>query len=208
MQAVLYGLADLGPSVAVLLAVGGLTFGLLGWRIIRYVAVVDALLISLWLRAGLERMGDNGEKVLLVRGLTLVLAIVLPWLAWRYHRCAVALLGGAVWFLLPQCLLAGTGTPLIVGVLIGVLACGVAMAMHLTLGREAAVVTTGVHGAFLCLAALAAVSADPRSHGGRLFDALSSHALLLPIVALVFSTIMIVLQWTDLTGEREPRGVT
>ncbi len=204
MYKALFQLESLGPNVAVVLAAVGLMFGLFGWRIIRYLVVVDALLIALLVGGLLEGMKDSAEMVVLVQASTFLLAIGLPWLAWRYHRGAIAAMGGAVWFFLPQVMLVGSGTPLLVRLLLGGVGCVLAMALHLTLYREAAVLTSGLHGGWLCLAAFLIASADPLSFGRQLAYALSGHALLLPLVALLISTIMIAMQWADLDRTMEP----
>ena len=204
MQNVLSRLGDMGPSVAVLLIAGGLTFGLFGWRMVRYLVVADALVAALLCWAVLDGMKDGAEKVILARVVTLGLAIGPPWLAWRCHRIAIAAVGGAIWFFLPQCMLADTDVPLLVRGLLGLVGGSLASAAHLTLRREAAVVTTGLHGGWLCLAAFVVVAADPQSFGRHLLDALSSHALWLPLVAIVLSAIMISLQWADMTRSMDP----
>ncbi len=204
MQAELTNLSNLGPNVAVLMATGGLTFGMFGWRAIRYLAVIDALLIGLLIGIGFFNAETSPLQSLVTRSAALVMVLGLPWLAWRFHRASIVLLGGAVGFAVSFTLLTGCGMPATVVVLAAGLTCTLAVTFHLTLRQEAAIVTTGLHGGYLCLAALIVASADPRSFGARLLDMLSYHDLLIPSIGLVLSAILIFYQWADLQQSLDP----
>lgn len=206
METILAGFGEMGPTIAIVFVAGGLTFGLFGWRMIRYLVVIDAFLVALLLGAAVERLGGIGTQVQFVQALTLAMAVALPWLAWRYHRGALATLGGAVWFFLPMCMLVGTGVPVIVRVLLGAVGCVLAMAMHVTVRREAAVVTSGLQGGWFCLAALIIVSTDARSFGRGFLDTMNDHTMLMPLVGVVFSAILIAMQWADMERGLQPSG--
>ncbi|MBN2561099.1 MAG: hypothetical protein JXQ75_09235 [Phycisphaerae bacterium] len=196
-----------GPSVAVVLMAGGLMFGLFGWRLVRCLAVLDALVVAVlsgFVLRDLDFLPGVGVPTWAVGAF---LAVGLSWIAWRFPNWAAVAMSGAVGFLLPQMLLDSGAVPLLVRVLVGALACGLAMALHLALRNEAAVVVTGLHGGWLCLAALVAVAADPGGFGGQFLELLASYTLLLPLVGMVFSAILIALQWADMERTVNPTGI-
>lgn len=206
IRLILCELAQLGPTGAVMLAMAGLVYGLFGWRIVRYLVIADALFAGLLLGSAMEGAKARGfvPEYLPVMLCTVLVAAGFVWLAWRFPRWAVVCMGGVVGFLMMQVLTMCGELPPTVGILLGAVGAAGVMAMQLTLFKQSAVVVTGLHGGWLCVAALAACSARPQGFGGILLHALYNHTTLVPMFALVFSAILIAVQWADL--ERDTDG--
>ncbi len=205
MQSVIPLLAGLNAGVAMLLILLAIVYGLFGWRVVRYLSVVDAVGIAILLAIALKSIEDRAATALpWVVGAGVCL-IALPYLAWRFSHCAVILMCGATGFLVVQIPLFGSQSPGSVVLLLGLVGAGLAIAMGLSMSREAAVVLTGLHGGAFIIGALAVLSSEHGSLAGRLFDLLATgHAAVLPAVALCLSIILITLQWADLQREVDP----
>lgn len=205
MQSLVARLVELGPDGAVLLALAGLVCGLFGWRIVRYLAIADAVLVAVFV--GVLTRTDADEAALAglpLARFSLVILLGLPWLAWRFPRWAVGIMGGTVTCLVVLALSTEFDLPLSVCLLLGFLAGGLTLALHLTLHRQTAVVVTGLQGGWLCTAAMIAASSDPRSFGWLLFAAIHEDLCLFPLLAMVFSAMLIALQLTDLEQSANP----
>jgi hypothetical protein len=205
MQSLIPLLVGLNASVAMLLVLLAVVYGLFGWRVVRYLSVVDAIGIAILFACALKNIEERAATVLpRVVGAGVCL-IALPYLAWRFSRCAVILMCGAAGFLLIQIPLVGLHSPGAVALLLGLVGAGLAIAMRLSMSREAAIVLTGLHGGWFIIAALAVLSSEHGSIAANLFDLLATgHAAILPAVALCLSTILITLQWADLDREVDP----
>jgi hypothetical protein len=205
MESFVARLIELGPSGAVLLALAGLVCGLFGWRIVRYLAVVDAVVAAVCIGVLMRTDADEATFAgLPLARFSLVIVLGLPWLAWRFPRWAVGIMGGTIACLVVLALLTEFDLPLSVCLLLGFLAGGLALGLHLTLYRQTAVVVTGLQGGWLCTAAIVAASADPRSFGWLLFSAIDENLCLFPLIAMVFSFMLIALQLTDLEQSANP----
>ncbi len=205
MHSFLARLTELGPSSAVLLALAGLVCGLFGWRIVRYLAVADACLVAVLVGAFLRSDVDESAFAgLPVARMSMVVLLGLPWLAWRFPRWAVGIMGGTVAFLVVHIMLIEFDLPLSVCLLLGLLAGGLTLGMHLTLYQQTAVVVTGLQGGWLCTAAIVAASSDPRSFSWLISSAIHDNVGLFPLLAMVFSLMLIALQLTDLEQSASP----
>ena len=205
MQAVFARLGQLDPDIAILLIFIGLVYGLFGWRIVRYLAFADACFIALILTLGLLEMEGRSTYYLPTFPLATVLLIGLPWLAWRFSRWAVGIMSGAVGFLIIQMLLTDSQTPLFARLAIGVVGASLAMALKVTLTRETAIVVTGLHGGWLCVAALSILAVSPDSFAGQFFNTLyHTNAMLIPLLAISLSAILIAVQWADMERDLNP----
>ncbi len=207
IRAILCELAQLGPSGAVMLVMAGLVYGLFGWRIVRYLVIADALFAGLLLGSALHGAKARGlvPEYLPVVLCTGLVAIGFVWLAWRFPRWSIVCMGGIVGFLMMQVFTMCGDLPPSVGILLGVIGAGGVMAMQLTLFKQSTVVVTGLHGGWLCVAALAAFAAKPQGFGGVLLHALYNHTVLVPMFAVVFSAILIAVQWADLERDADGR---
>lgn len=205
MQAVFTRLGQLDPDVAVILVFAGLVYGLFGWRIVRYLAFTDALVIAIILALAIFETDTRLSYLLPAFPVATVLLIGLPWLAWRFSRWAVAIMCGVAGFLIVQIVLMQYETPLAIRLALGFLGAGMVMAMKMTLTRETAIIVTGLHGGWLFMAALAIMAVQTDSLPGRLFNSLYyTHALLVPIVATCLSGILIAVQWADMERDMNP----
>lgn len=205
MQSVVSMLAGASAGVALLLILLAIVYGLFGWRVVRYLSVVDAVGIAILFAYALKSIGERAGGVLPWTVGAGVCLIALPYLAWRFSHCAVILMCGAAGFLLVQIPLIGSQPPAAVALLLGLLGAGLAVAMRVSMSREAAIVLTGLHGGCFIIAALAVLSSGHGSLAAGLFDLLwTGPTAALPAVALCFSTILIMLQWADLEREVDP----
>ena len=114
MQAVFARLGQLDPDIAVLLVIAGLIYGLFGWRIVRYLAFTDALVMGIILALGVFEYDKRAAYLLPAFPVATVLVIGLPWLAWRFARWSVAIMCGVAGFLVVQIVLMQYETPLAV----------------------------------------------------------------------------------------------
>jgi len=194
----------LGSDASLFFIMAGLIYGLLGWRLVRYLAVVDAIVLGVLgatMLSDLDFLRGSAPMAKLLGG---ALVLGLPLLAWRLPRWAVMAMGGGVGFMLVQLVLGETDTPELSRWLLGVVGAGFAMGMHMTLHRHSAVVVTGVHGGWLVVAGLVLAAASGGGVGGNLISLLGdSYTVSLGTVA-VFSAIMIAIQWSDLEKAPEP----
>ncbi len=205
MQSVIPLLAGLNVGAAMLLILLAVVYGLFGWRVVRYLAVVDAVGVAILFGVALKNINEHAATVLPWAIGAGVCLIALPYLAWRFSHCAVIIMCGAAGFLLVQIPLIGTHSPWSAAVLLGLVGAGLAIAMRLSMSRGAAIVLTGLHGGAFIIGALAVLSSGHGNVTERLFDLLAtSHAVILPAVALCLSTILITLQWADLEREVDP----
>ena len=205
MQMVLHRLAELGPSGAILLIMTGLVYGLAGWRILRYLVLADAIVVALLLGSSLRENQPYSIHATTLAGLAAVLlAIGLPYLAWRFPRWAAIAMGGLAGFLISQVLVIHMVLPLSVHLLLGAIGAGLVMAMHATLFRQTAVFVTGLHGGWLCLAALTALLSRPNVFGSPLIGMFRENLLLFPLVAFILSAILVALQWADMERCTDP----
>lgn len=205
MQSAIPLLAGLNVGVAMLLILLAVVYGLFGWRVVRYLSVVDAVGIAILFAFALKNIEERaGTALPWIVGAGVCL-IALPYLAWRFSHCAVILMCGAAGFLLVQIPLMGTHSPGAVALLLGLVGAGLAIAMRLSMSREAAIVLTGLHGGAFIIGALAVLSAQHGSFAANLFDLMATgHVAVLPIIALCLSTILITLQWAGLEREVDP----
>lgn len=205
MQAILSRLGQLDPDFAVLLVFVGLIYGLFGWRVVRYLAFADAFIVALVVAFALPESAGKTLFPFPTLPISVILLIGVPWLAWRYSRFSIALMCGVVGFLIVQILLLSYDAPLIARVCIGAIGAAFAMAMRMTLNKETAIVVTGLHGGWLCMAALAVLASYPESFLGRMFNTLyHMNALLIPLVAACLSAILIAVQWADMERDTDP----
>jgi hypothetical protein len=205
MQQVIARLGELGSTGAVVLVVAGLVYGLFGWRIVRYLAIADAALAAVLIGTTLQDcQEDLGGLGLQAWPVTFVLLIVLPGLAWRYPKWSVAAMAGVVGFLLVQVPLIDSDAPTSVYILLGSLGGGLAMAMHLTLFHKTAAFVTGIQGGWFCVAAIVAGASDHRSFGALLCIAIQTYDYVFPVMAMVFSVMLISLQLADMEQNNGP----
>lgn len=194
----------LGSDASLFFIMAGLIYGLLGWRLVRYLAVVDAIVLGVLgatMLSDAEFLRGSAPMAKLLGG---VLVLGLPVLAWRLPRWAVMCMGGGVGFVLVQLVLGDSESPELSRWLLGLVGAGFAMGMHLTLHRQSAVVVTGVHGGWLVVAGMVLAAASGGGVGGNLIALLTdSYTVSLGTVA-VFSAIMIAIQWSDLEKAPEP----
>jgi hypothetical protein len=194
----------LGPHAALFFVLVGLVYGLLGWRLVRYLAVIDAIVVAIFLAMFIRTGEWLGGSVMAGRSVAIVLLVGLPWLAWRFPRWAVTTMGGLVGYLGTQLLLAGTDLPHMVCVLLGAVGAAFIMAMHLTLYQHSAVVVTGVHGGWLVVAGLVLATTSSGGFCGNIAWLLNSSYSVSLIVISVFSAIMIAIQLSDLGRSADP----
>ncbi len=205
MQSIFSLLAGASAGVAMLLILLAVVYGLFGWRVVRYLSVVDAIGVAILFAYALKNIEERAAGVLPWAIGAGVCLIALPYLAWRFSHCAVIIMCAAAGFLIVQVPLLGMDSPWAVALLLGLVGAGLAIAMRLSMSREAAIVLTGLHGGWFIIAALAVLSSGHGSLAASLFDLLTTgHAAVLPAVALCLSTILITRQWADLDREVDP----
>ncbi len=192
----------LDSSFALLLFVAGAVFGLFGWRLIRALVTVESLLVACLLGYYLSKSGGGDSAQSYTFMLGLAMAVAMPFLAWRFPKNAAVLFYGLIGFATAALLLYDIYVSDILKIAFGFLVAGGAMALGLTMFRQTTVVMTGVHGAWLCALGLAIVASHPSNF---ITDALHSlHASFDYTIAafvVVFSVIMIAIQWIDMEGQ-------
>jgi len=190
------------PQVGIVLILAGLIYGLLGWRLVRYLAVADAIGVACFMGVVLSELNMRGSLNVPSLPLTGLLLIGLPWIAWRCGRWSVIAMGGLVGFAGTQLLINSWDMPVPVRLLIGCLASAFVMAMHFTLYRNSAIVVTSIHGGWMLLVGLSAMLTG--SIGGNFMIALRSYELLPPVMILIFTVTMMHVQWADLERTSDP----
>ncbi|MFQ5500717.1 MAG: hypothetical protein ACE5EQ_00265 [Phycisphaerae bacterium] len=205
MQTINTQIATLDPGLAILLILAGLIYGLFGWRMVRFLVVLDAVVLALLLAYGLCG-NENGSGLSLSRlPIAFPILIALPYLAWRCPERAMFSFFGLIGFFSAQLFLIDFSLPLATSVAVGAVGAGLAVALGKTLFAQTTVVMTGLHGAWLVVGALALVAANSDNMIGRTLSSLNeSFSLLFPVAALVFSAILITIQWTDLDKSAGP----
>jgi len=187
------------------MAAVGLVCGLYGWRIMRYLVVADACAVALFLGRALQITQEQGmvSPITSVPA-TCLFAMGLPYLAWKHPRWASIAISGIVGFLLTQLIPLGPAVPWQVGLLLGVIGASAAMATHLSLFRQGLVVVSGLHGGWFCVASLGIASGwRPGGFLASVAGAMYENVFLFPLLAGVFSTLFIALQWTDMEQAAE-----
>lgn len=197
MQSTQIWLQELNPNVAFSLMMLGLVYGLFGWRLVRYLAVLDAGLLGLLLVLTLRGSGSGGETPSTYWPALALLLLGLPWVAWRFPRWSVVAMGGLVGFLLTQFLLQDETVPMIARLGLGAIGSGLVMAFHVTLFRETSIFVTGLHGGVFFVAALAASANVMGSSASRFLYGFNGGQIIIPLLALVFSAMLILFQWAD-----------
>lgn len=196
--------ATLGTDASIFFIMAGLIYGLLGWRLVRFLAVVDAIVVGVLGAVMLNKSHSFGEYEAAAKALGYVLVLGLPILAWRLPRWAVVTMGGGIGFLVVQMVLGESQMPETSRFMLGVVGAGFAMGMHLTLHRHSAVVVTGVHGGWLVVAGLVLAAASSGGMGANLMALLTQNYGISVITVAVFSAIMIAIQWSDLEKAPDP----
>lgn len=196
--------ATLGTDASIFFIMAGLIYGLLGWRLVRFLAVLDAVVVGVLGAVMLNKSHSFGEYESAAKALGYVLVLGLPFLAWRLPRWAVVTMGGGVGFLVVQMILGESNMPEMSRFMLGIVGAGFAMGMHLTLHRHSAVVVTGVHGGWLVVAGLVLAAASSGGVGANLMALLTQNYGISVITVAVFSAIMIAIQWSDLEKAPDP----
>jgi len=196
--------SGLGTDASLFFIMAGLIYGLLGWRLVRYLAVVDAVVVGVLGAVMLNESHAFGEYAGAAKIFGYMLVLGLPILAWRLPRWAVVTMGGGVGFLIVQMVMSEMATHDLSRFLFGLVGAGFAMGMHLTLHRHSAVVVTGVHGGWLVVAGMVLAAASGGGVGGNLIGLLTESYSVSLITVAVFSAIMIAIQWSDLEKAPEP----
>lgn len=204
MPAVLLRFSELDPNLAFLLILTGLVYGLVGWRTIRFLVLLDALAVAILLSVALrETAGDVGffGPWLLP---SFLLLLGLPWAAWRFPRHSAISFSGLVGFFTLALILLDAQLPMLAWLSLASIGSALSMALATTLLRPTTVVVTGIHGAWLCVAALALLARHPSHLIGGYLGSVNVHSTMaMPAAALVISSILIALQWSDLTQDAD-----
>lgn len=209
MQTLLVRFSDLDPNLAFLLILAGLVYGLVGWRTIRFLVLLDAVavaaLLSTALRDSAGHVGLIGPWLLP----TFLLLVGLPWAAWRYPRQSTISFSGLVGFFSVVLFLLDAELPLLAWLALGSMGAALAMALAATLLRQTTVVVTGLHGAWLCVAALVLLSAHPSNLVGGFLGSVNTHSTMaVPAAAVVISSILIAIQWSGLNEDADALYIT
>lgn len=196
-------LAGLDESAAVLFILAGLIYGLFGWRLVRFLVIVDALAVAgmcaLWFsrRGGVPWIGGDESTI----SVALMMALLLPLLAWRFPRVATVAMAGLAGFVSVQLFLLDSDLPFVVLAILGFIGGAFAMGLAVSLSRQTTVVVTGLHGGWLCVGAMSILAANHTNFIGQMLNSFAgSFVLVTPAAALAFSSIMIFLQWSDMQG--------
>lgn len=197
-------LGSISPHVGVLLITAGLVYGLFGWRLVRYLAVADAIGVACFLGMVLNELNTRGTLAVPSWPLTILLIVGLPWIAWRCGRWSVIAMGGLIGFVAVQLIIGAWDLPLLVRVLLGGLGGGFVMATHFTLYRHAAIVVTSLHGGWMLLAGLTGFLGGTGTMGFNFALALRTYDLLTPAMVLIFTWTMMQVQWADLDRSADP----
>lgn len=209
MKSVLLRFSEFDPNLAFLLILIGLVYGLVGWRTIRFLVLLDAVAVAVLLGVILrESAGDVGffGPWLLP---SFLLLLGLPWAAWRYPRHSVISFSGLVGFFSVALFLLDAELPLLAWLALDAVGAAFAMALATTLLRQTAVVVTGLHGAWLCVAALALLAAHPSHLLGGYLGSVNIHSTMaMPAAAAIISSILIAVQWSSLNEETDALYIT
>jgi hypothetical protein len=208
MQAVLLRLSELDPNLAFLLILMGLVYGLVGWRTIRFLVLLDALavavLLTVALRESAGRVGFVGPWLLPA----FLLLLGLPWAAWRFPRQSAISFGGLVGFFSVTFFLLDAELPLVAWLALGCIGAGFTMALGSTLLPQTTVVATGLHGAWLCAAALALLASHPSHLLGGYLGSVNAHSTMaMPAAVVIISSILIAVQWSGLNQDADADGL-
>jgi len=193
----------LGPTAAVLLCAAGLTYGLFGWRIVRFLATVDAMFVGLFVGMQIPDWSPFWWAPPLIPT-AVGFAVVFALCSWRFPELAVATMSGALGFLLVQMLIGTQSVPSLAVVMLCALGCGMAVAFQMSMYHHTAMVVTGIHGGCLVVAALGAILPTAGTLTGRLSYLLMHSSVLVPVLVVAFSAILILLQWIDLATDGSP----
>lgn len=209
MRAVLLRFSELDPNLAFLLILMGLVYGLVGWRTIRFLVLVDAAAVAVFLSIALREsdghVGFFGPWLLPA----FLLLLGLPWAAWRYPRQSAISFSGLVGFFSVALFLLDAQLPLLAWLALGCVGAALAMALATTLLRQTAVVVTGLHGAWLCVAALALLAAHPSHLFGGFLGSVNTHSTMaMPAAAVIISSILIAVQWSGLNEDADVLYIT
>jgi hypothetical protein len=199
MQSLTGQLAGLDESASVLLIMVGLIYGLFGWRLVRFLVIIDALAVAILCAALLAKRESVPYTTVPAMPVALGLLLLIPLLAWKFPSKANIGMAGLAGFVSMQLFLLNSQLPGLVMLVVGFVGAGFAMALAMTLARQTTVVITGLHGGWLCVAALSIVAFNNSNLVGHMLNSFySSFSLVMPLAAVAFSTIMIFLQWSDM----------
>ncbi|MBK8270904.1 MAG: hypothetical protein IPK83_22370 [Planctomycetes bacterium] len=122
-------------------------------------------------------------------------------MAWKFPAKANIGMAGLAGYVSMQLFLLDIELPVIVMLVIGLVGATFAMGLAGTLSRPTTVVVTGLHGGWLCVAAMSILALNNTNFiGGMLSSFYDSFSLVMPLAAIAFSTILIFLQWSDMQG--------
>lgn len=201
MQSLTGQLASFDEGASVLLVIIGLVYGLFGWRLIRWLVVVDALALAAICAAWAAKRGTLPYLDVPSMPSSLILVLVLPLLAWRFPAKANVGMAGLAGFVCMQLFLMDIELPFLAMAVVSAVGAAFAMALAATLARQTTVVVTGLHGGWLCVAALSILTMNSdNAIGGMLKSFTASFSLVTPLAAVAFSAILIFLQWSDMQG--------
>lgn len=196
-------LAGLDESAAVLFILAGLIYGLFGWRLVRFLVIVDALAVAgmctlfISRRGGIPGIEGNDQAMIVSLGM----ALLLPLLAWRFPQVATVAMAGLAGFVAVQLFLLDSELSFMILAILGFVGGAFAMGLAVSLSRQTTVVVTGLHGGWLCVGAMSILAANHTNFVGQMLNSFaSSFVLVTPAAALAFSSIMIFLQWSDMQG--------
>ncbi len=192
-------------TIAALLVLAALVYGIFGWRLIHHLAVMDALALAFFLSQVLYHADRSPTGYYYTMPLGLLVLFGLPWLAWRYPKQAVYAMAGFVGFAIVQILFLQEGDPLLARLLLGAVGAGFAMALQMSLSNQTAIVVTALHGGWLAVAAMEVLAQSPQTFFSRLFNSLNSTSVMLvPAIILVLAAIMTTIQWSDMERTTDP----
>jgi hypothetical protein len=188
-----------GAGVVYLMGAVGVICGLFGWRMVKFLGILNAAAAGLLLAYLLLDGGPLGWTI------GAAVAALLVWFAWRYHRGAVAALGGG-FILWTACFaLSDVSVPASVKWLTALVLAMFAGVMIITFLPEAAVVLTGLQGGWL-LAIVATTwfvssSSEVVSGISAVSPGIMGYLLWPPAAAICMA-----IQWTDLRSSGPNRG--
>ncbi|HWL94267.1 MAG TPA: hypothetical protein VNT79_12110 [Phycisphaerae bacterium] len=201
MQTLTSQLSMFDSGAAVLFIIVGLVYGLLGWRVVRALVMLDALALAAVCVYWTSKIEVFPQTAIPALPAGILIAAALPVLAWFMPEKAKIAMAGFAGFVSVQLLIMGFDLPLVAVLVLGIVGAALVMAMALSTGRQATVIVTGMHGGWLCVAALAILAANNGNVIGPMLKSFAaSFSLITPIAVIVFSAILIFLQWSDMQG--------
>ncbi len=194
-------LATLDTSASILFILVGLVYGLFGWRLVRILVMVDSLAVAAVCAYYLMRTGTIPFTTTSSTPLVILLFLLLPFCTWKYPEKATIGMAAMAGFVCTELFMMNFEFPQMAKLALGVVGAGFSLALAMTLARQTTVVITGLHGGWLCVAALAIIASNPSGVVGNMLSSFaSSVSMVVPVAALAFSSILIFLQWGDMQG--------